>query len=392
MVTISPHHSESVRVTFSAPGAAVKRAAFVYRPTATRLAGAAASVTRPRRPSARRSSGVSINTFPLRQGVGEPWGLARDRAGNIWFAEPGCDFEPTCPAGTPPGQIGELKAYSHAIVFHTLPNRAGNQPIFLAFDGQGNLWFTTPNNSRIGEFRPSTGKFIGQWAVTGGSGPWDLTFSDRTIWYTEHLGAAVGSFNPSTHRHRDYRTPSANSNPYGIAAEGGLIWFTENNSAVDRVAVLNPHKRRHEISEYSIVRPLSGTPHMITVGPRGHPWWTEGFSDTIATLNPAAARPGRCGRSRGTCKGIRRFHLPPGSCSTYGTHVSGIAFQPSGGLIWLDNSLTAQVGFFDPRSHAFGLDTLPDCDDHPHDGLVLDPHDKAWVDEEFGEALGELSR
>jgi streptogramin lyase len=43
--------------------------------------------------------------------------------------------------------------------------------VHVAFDGSGNLWFTTPNNSMIGEFSPSAGKFVGQWPVTAGSGP-----------------------------------------------------------------------------------------------------------------------------------------------------------------------------------------------------------------------------
>src|SRR5438309_493419 len=51
-----------------------------------------------------------INTFPATGGAGDPWGTAIDGAGNVWFAEPGCDFAPTCSASTPPGQIGELNA------------------------------------------------------------------------------------------------------------------------------------------------------------------------------------------------------------------------------------------------------------------------------------------
>jgi len=392
-VPIAPRHSDVIRLAFSAPRIAGQATTLVYRPADTSITGVVPlNASSPRPLSTASRARVAVGTFPVSRGAGDPWGTAFDRWGNLWFAEPGCDFAPTCPAGTPPGQIGELKAFSHVVVFYTLPNIPGNQPIFLAFDRSGDLWFTTPNNSKIGEFRPSAGKFIGQWAVTAGSGPWDLTFSNRTIWYTEHLVSAVGTFSPSTHRHRDYPTPSANSNPYGIAAEHGLIWFTENNSTVDRVAVFNTHKRRHAISEYQIVRPLSGTPHMIAIGPRGHPWWTEGFSNTIATLDPDSAKPGRCRTRSGTCKGVRRFALTAAtSCSTNGAHASGIAIQRSRDLVWLDNSLTAQVGSFDPRSHTFDLDTLSDCDDHPHDGLTLDSADKVWFDEEFGSAIGELT-
>jgi streptogramin lyase len=337
----------------------------------------------------RTSSAPTINTFSVAQGVGEPWGTAIDSSGNVWFADAGCDFAPTCPANTPPGQIAEIKASSHALAFYTLPNIAGNQPIFLAFDGSGNIWFTTPNNSMIGEFKPSTGAFVGQWPVAAGSGPWDLTFANGSVWYSEHFGSAIGSFDPATHAHRDFQTPSTGSNPYGIAANGGKIWFTENNSSVDRVGVLNT--KNNAISEYPIVLPTSGTPHMISIDPNGHPWWTEGWSNTIATLNPAAATPGQCGATSGSCNGIQRFQLPAATtCSSSGTHTSGISFQSSANRVWLDNSLTAQVGSFDPSTATFALNTLSNCNAHPHDGLSLDASGNVWFAEEFGNAIGEL--
>jgi streptogramin lyase len=390
-VVIAPGRSHVFRLTFRLPSTELLRATLFYR--STQYGGSAIfRLYRPPAffgPSATTTTQPTINTFWVSQGVGEPWGTAIDASGDVWFAEPGCDFAPTCAPSTPPGQIGELKASSHAVSFYTLPNLPGNQPIFLAFDGSGNLWFTTPNNSKMGEFNPSTGKFVGQWNLTAGSGPWDLTFAAGKIWYTEHLVAAVGAFDPAAHTHRDFKTPSANSNPYGIAANGSLIWFTENNSTVDRVAVLDPSKK-NPISEYLITQPLSGTPHMIAIGASGHPWWTEGFSNTIATLNPAVASPGRCGPTSGTCNGVQRFKLPAStSCST-GTHTSGIAFESSANLVWLDNSLTAQVGSFNPSSNAFALYTLSNCNAHPHDGLTLDGARDVWFDEEFGSAIGEL--
>jgi streptogramin lyase len=225
--------------------------------------------------------------------------------------------------------------------------------------------------------------------VTKGSGPWDLTFAGGQIWYTEHFVAAVGVFNPSTHAHRDYATPSVNSNPYGIAANGGLIWFTENNSNVDRVAVLNTNNK-NAISEYPIVLPVSGTPHMISIAPNGHPWWTEGWSNSIATLDPAAGKPGQCGTTSGTCAGIKRYQLPPTTTCSTSAHASGIGVQRPGGLVWLDNSLTAQVGSFNPSTGLFAMNTLSNCSAHPHDGLTLDTAHDVWFDEEFGSAIGEL--
>jgi streptogramin lyase len=332
--------------------------------------------------------GPLINAHVIPNGVGDPWGTAIDRSGNVWFAEPGCDFTPTCPAETPPGQIGELDRSSGRFRQYRLPDIPGNQPIFLAFDRSGNLWFTTPNNSMIGEFRPWTRRFAGQWPVTAGSGPWDLTFANGRLWYTENLVSAVGSFDPVTHAHQDFQTPTPGSHPYGIAARGRRIWFTENPTSVDQVAVLDT-ANGNSISEYPIVEPKDGTPHKIVVDRRGHPWWTEGWSNTIATLDPAVATPGSCGSSSGTCIGVRRFTPPPSTTCGSGTHASGIAYERNANRIWLDNSLTGQVGSFTPSTGMFEMTALSDCG-HPHDGLSVDSAGHVWFDEEFANTIGEL--
>ena len=391
-VEVAPKHSRRVRLAFGMPSAAAGHAALLYHPVGggsprfVPLPSSASAASR----SARAASEPLIRTLPIAGGVGNPWGIAIDAAGTIWFAEPGCDFAPTCPADAHPGQIGRFDPSTGTFAHYALPKLPGNQPIFVAFDGLGNLWFTTPNNSMIGEFSPATGTFVGQWPVTPGSGPWDLTFADGQIYYTEHYGAAVGRFDPATHAHLDVRTPSANSNPYGIAASGERIWFTENNSGVDRVAVLDT-ARGSQISEYQIVQPLDGTPHRIAVGPDGHPWWTEGWSDTIATLDPAVATPGNCGSSAGACNGVQRFHLPRSTTCGYGAHSSGIAVDGAANRIWLDDSLTAQVGSFTPATGAFDMSALGNCSAHPHDGLRLDAAGDVWVSEQFANALAEIT-
>ncbi|MFL5830029.1 MAG: IPT/TIG domain-containing protein [Solirubrobacteraceae bacterium] len=390
---IASKRSRLVSLSFAMPRAAANHASLYYRPTGSSVSGTVplgGSAHATPRASAASAGQPVVNTFYTTGGMGEPWGTAIDSAGNVWFADPGCDFAPTCSPNAGVGQIGELTASSHQLVFHKLPSVSGNQPAFLAFDGSGNLWFTTPANSMIGEFSPSSGQFVGQWPVTPGSGPWDLTVTGGKVWYTEHLVSAVGSFDPLTHSYRDFQTPSANTYPYGIAANGGLIWFAENNSSVDRIAVLDTTSN-NAISEYPIVQPLSGTPHLVAIDARGNPWWTEGWSNTIATLNPSAATAGQCGTTSGVCKGIQRFVAPaPVTCANSGTHTSGIAIQRSSGVVWFDNSLTAQIGSFDPSSTAFAMNNLSNCSAHPHDGLNLDGAGDVWFDEEFANAIGEL--
>jgi streptogramin lyase len=331
--------------------------------------------------------------------------MAMDASGNVWFAEPGCDFAPTCASRAPAGQLGELLAGSSTVRFYRLPNITGNQPIFVALDSAGNVWFTTPNNSMIGEFNPTTQSFVGQWAVTPGSGPWDLTVANGKIWYTEHLVSAVGEFDPGTHTHSDFMTPTNPTNPnnpnptypYGIAASGSLIWFTENTNTVARIAKLDT-SASNQISEYLIRPQLPGgqglTPHMIGVDANGHPWWTEGWVRDIGTLDPGAATPGQCGTvsSAGDCSGVTELPLPAAPSNCTSSHVSGLAVQAgSNSPIWLDDSLSGQVGDYNRATQQFALDNL-NCGVHPHDGLNLDPALHVWWDEEFANALGKLTQ
>src|SRR4051794_14191610 len=178
-IKIAPRRSSTFRLTFAVPSAVVEQGAISYRPADGGASGVVPLERSPAYADSAYSAGSTepiINTFRITQGVGDPWGTETDSAGGIWLAEPGCDFAPTCAANTPPGQIVKLDPSTGAFTYYTLPDVHGNQPIFLAFDGSGNLWFTTPNNDMIGEFNPSTGTFVGQWPVTPGSGPWDLTF------------------------------------------------------------------------------------------------------------------------------------------------------------------------------------------------------------------------
>jgi len=340
---------------------------------------------------------LKVTEFWLNNGgAGLPWGTVIDAQGNLWFAEPGCDFAPKCSSTTPPGQIGYLAAGSFNPSFWTLPNITGNQPIFVALDGAGKVWFTTPNNSMIGEFDPVTHSFIGQWPVTSGSGPWDLTFNNGMVWYTQHYVSAVGEFNPSTHTYQDLPTPTANTMPYGIAANDpvnpNLVWFTENTDTTAKVAYVDT-AHGNAISEFSVqAQPPPGlTPHLIALDANGNPWWTEGWDRAIGSLNVAQATPGQCGVASGDCVGVIEHFLGPNTSTCGSSHVSGIAVLGGGQTIWFSDSLASQVGGFVPASGTFTMYQMSSCGAHPHDGLNSDPAGHIWWDEEFINALGELS-
>ena len=329
------------------------------------------------RASLAQSPSVTVTDFWLNGGQ-EPWGVTFDKKGNVWVAVPGCDPSPTCGSSTPPGKIEVYNpATSSWINTYQLPAGFG-QPLFLAFDASGNVWFAMPMSNSIGKLNPQTNTYQQFTVPTAASGPWGTTIDHNgNIWFTEHYTNKIGEFNPSTQKMTEFTTPSANSMPYGIVVDASNnIWFTENNSAV---AQIGEYTAGGHMNEYKIrSNPPSGlTPHMLTVEPDGNVWWTEGWVGMIGELKVSQAVPG-------TTNGVTEYAYPAGS----GSHTSGISFD-SNGLIWFDDSMQGIFGSFpDSGKGSFSIYAAP-TPQHPHDGLNVDSQNRIWFTEEFANKLAE---
>src|SRR5436305_1545340 len=323
------------------------------------------------------AAGVSSVTEHTTPG-GNPWGTAFDSSGRVWVAMPGCDLAPSCPSSTAPGKLGLFDPVSHSWVTTVSLPKGYGQPLFVAIDQNGKVWFTMPVTNAIGRYDPSTTN-VSQWAVpTASSGPWGLAIdSDGTIWFTEHYGNKIGSYDPDTNSFEEKATTATNSNPYGITVDkSDNIWFTEN---VDTVAQIGKYSSEGVLSEYKIRNTPTGgtglTPHQITIDQNGNIWWSEGWVHAVGMLNPAAAQPG-------TNNGVKEYSYTP-SCSSCGSHTSGIKAGKQG-LIWLDDSLQNTFGSFPIGGGAF---SFTNTTGHPHDGLNVDAQNRIWFDEEFANKL-----
>jgi streptogramin lyase len=322
------------------------------------------------------AAGVTATDFSIPSGS-DPWGTTFDSTGRMWVALPGCDPTPMCSPGTPPGKIAVYNpSTSHWDITYQLPTGFG-QPFFLAIDAKGMVWFPMPMSNSIGMLNPTTQTFQ-QWSVpSAGSGPWDIAIDHAgKIWFTEHYSNQIGRFDPVTQTFKEYATPDASSQPYGIAVDGANnVWFTENNSAV---ALIGEYTAGGQMKEYKIRGTLDSnlTPHLIAVGPGGNIWWTEGFVGMVGELNVVQATPG-------TNNGVTEYSYPQ-LCSGCGDHTSGIGID-SNGLVWFDDSLQSIFGSIssaNPQGSAVSYNT-PTNSSHPHDGLQVDGQNRIWFDEEF---------
>ena len=331
------------------------------------------------------SPGVNVTDFFIPTGQ-EPWGTTFDSSGNVWVAIPNCDPGPTCGSGSPPGKIAEYKpSASSWIATYQLPT-GYSQALFLAVDGQGNVWFPLLMANAIGMLNPHNNTFQ-QWAVpTASAGPWDIAIDHNgNIWFTEHFTNKIGEFVPSTQTFHEFATQAGNSQPYGITVDGSNnVWFTENNSSV---AMIGEHTAGGALNEYKVRNnPPSGlTPHLIAVDPNGNIWWSEGWVGMIGELRVSQAQPG-------TTNGVTEYAYPANCGSCGGTHTSGIGVD-SNGLVWFTDSLQNIFGSFpDSGTGSFSIYQAPTQNSHPHDGLNVDSQNRIWFTEEFANKLAEATQ
>jgi len=324
-------------------------------------------------------TGVTAKAYSVPGSTSLPWGTAYNGNGNIWVALPGCDPNPTCNP-TPAGDIAVFDpakpGWKQVI---NLPSDYA-QALFLAFDKNGNAWFPLPMANSIGRYNIASKQFK-RWTVpTANAGPWDLAIDQQgVIWFTEHFTNKIGSFNPTTQHFSEIPTPAGNSQPYGITIDShDNKWFTENNSSV---ALIGEYTKKGSLLEYKIRNTFDNnlTPHLITVDHSDNIWWSEGFVGMIARLLVSQAQPG-------TNHGVTEYAYPqPCHC---GTHASGIGVD-SRGHVWFDDSLEGIFGYFPVSgTGSFSVFNAPDGPGgHPHDGLMVDPQNRVWFDEEFASKI-----
>ena len=327
---------------------------------------------------------VSARDFYIPSGS-DPWGTTFDSSGHVWLAIPGCDPSPTCGSNTPPGKIAEFNPSSSSWMnTYQLPSGYA-QPLFLAFDSQGRLWFPLPMANSLAMFNPGNNTYQ-KWAIpTGNAGPWGVAVDHNgKIWFTEHFANKIGRFDPVTQKFMEVSTPASNSQPYGIVVDASNnVWFTENNSSV---ALIGEYTSGGKLQEFKIrTGSTSGlTPHLISVDTNGNIWWTEGWVGMIAELKVAQAAPG-------TNKGVTEYTYKR-NCSNCGTHTSGISVD-SNGLVWFDDAEQGIFGSFpDSGSGSFATYNTPTSNGHPHDGLNVDGQNRIWFDEEFANKLAEANQ
>ena len=232
-----------------------------------------------------------FTNYAIPQSNAQPYGIALDRQGNVWFTEGFAD------------RIGEI-VNGKINESTTIPTNVSYAfPNSLVVDSKSQVWFTLTNANAIGKFYE--GRFT-LYNLTGSSINPDLRApvgiamdSSGNIWVTQHGPNFVSEFNPQTGYFRTIATSTPHltdlnlSLPYFIQiAQSGDVWFNEHYG--NAMAEFVPSTET--LIEYagpSEIRAEGNTSGMLTMAlaPNGEPWFTELFTGKVGTVNTSEPLP-----------------------------------------------------------------------------------------------------
>jgi virginiamycin B lyase len=189
-------------------------------------------------------------------------------------------------AGNGDAHIGKLDPGTGKVTPFPMPDPAAADPHTLAFDGNGDIWFTVQQGNFAGKLATGTGEIRLIPVPTSGASPygiavdsknvpWFVEFgtnkiasidtgafsiheftltragarprrlgvsSDDSIWYMDHAQGYLGRFIPATEEIQEWPVPGGSSaRPYAMAVDHrDRVWFVETGSSPNRFVGFNP--------------------------------------------------------------------------------------------------------------------------------------------------------
>jgi streptogramin lyase len=295
---------------------------------------------------------------------GNPLGIAPDSDGNLWFTD----------NATP--AIGLFDLTTRTITYPLNGPRPGSKPTFVVADPGGRLWFTDASATQpaVGLIDPKT-KTITEYSkgLRADSIPWNPWYdaAHDLVWFTDQSGA-IGALDPQTGTITEYsRGLNAGSHPEGLVVDAqGNVWFTDDNGAGAAIGMLDV--TTHTIHEYSAGLVEGSLPRGITIDSAGTVWFADereqdGLIGKISTTDakhqileyPVFANGGN------------RHSVPEG-------------LTPYKGFIWFtDDGATKAIGRIDPTTGAVAESNLGTAS-QPIGVVVV--NDVLWFTDRFANA------
>jgi streptogramin lyase len=274
---------------------------------------------------------------------GNPLGLAPDPNGNLWFTD---DASPA------------IGLYDLAGGKITYPQNGGlrpdSVPRFIVADTNGTIWFTDAGATpAIGMIDPRA-KTIVEYNLQPGSVPWNPAYDPvhDLVWFTDQRKptGAIGVFDPKTKAITEYtRGLIPGSHPEGLVVDvRGNVWFTDDNGPSPAIGMLDG--ATHEIHEYSSGLVAGSLPRGITIDPAGNVWFAD--ERTVDNSKPNAPGDGLIGMISTTDPKHRivEYAVAANGGNTHSI-PEGVTWYR--GYVWFtDDGATKAIGRIDPTTGA----------------------------------------
>ncbi len=176
----------------------------------------------------------------------------------------------------------------------------------IAVDSKGEVWFYQTNASSIARFVPSNNTFIqyqikapfvAKQSVVNLAGGLLAFDKNGNLWFTDAKSNSIGKIEHDSGVMATFPIPTKNSGPLGIIVDtNNHIWFAEITG--DKIGKLDPQTGK--IDEYVLAE--NSGPALLAFDPNGMLWFTLAYAKEVAKLDPNSA-------VAGTSQGIQLYDL-----------------------------------------------------------------------------------
>jgi virginiamycin B lyase len=301
-----------------------------------------------------------------------PTGIIGSPDGDIWFTSIGN------------GRVGRVRAHDNRVETFADPNGAVKLPanIFPAADGR--MWFTCLGSNRLGAIDPASpepASTIRTYGHPDLDKPVALkAATDGRLWFSLRGSNAIGCLDPKSDDPpatiRTFRADTMASPAALIPGSEGRIWWV--NAANDTIGCLDPDvdDPSETIGVFGSARELSG-PRAWAIDRTHRLWLTTQGSPGLVSFEPSAPQPGST---------VRRLTHPR-------LRAPDGIWLGTDDALWLADTGANAVVRFDPRASAWTFFGEPPLVDGPFDiKSGANPNDGfLWFTNKRGNSIGRIS-
>lgn len=256
-------------------------------------------------------------------------GMAVAPDDSIWFAEQYANY------------IGQYNATTRQFHIYNLPKltitaASGNTtlpsaPNDVAFDAQGNVWFTELNADALGKLDPHTG-VVTQYPLTHPQtvqklNPYGVTVDPQgVVWFTETSRSVLGRLDPRSGKISFFTPPNSSVSLMEVTHDpAGNIWATAFNSS----QLFKFVPATNTFTTYDAGQGAGGSMYGLIAPGNQEIWVTVSAGNAIAHLDPAT-------------KNFTYYQIP-----TQGSIPFGLVMSKDHAL-WFTESGSNKVGMLKP--------------------------------------------